>query len=114
MTKVLLTAAVILFFASSLTPQEVEHAPTVAQCQADQALWLSKLEGPDPNSLGFPTLLAWEHEMIQCEAVDPSNLNKYYNTWAEAQASDSSRQFHFIKRHGFYDQFLAEDAAGKR
>jgi len=39
--------AVAILIAVPAIGQEVEHAPTVAQCQADQRLWLSKLEGPE-------------------------------------------------------------------
>jgi len=42
--KTLLLAATILISVPAIG-QEVEHAPTVAQCQADQRLWRAKLEG---------------------------------------------------------------------
>jgi hypothetical protein len=111
----ILLAALVLFFSVSTSPQDVEHAPTVAQCQADQALWLSTLEDEHTaDNVIFPTLQAWEHEMNQCTSVDPPNHNKYYNTWSEAIADESLREYRFIKRHGLLDKFVAEDAAGKR
>ena len=104
-----------LLFSVPGIPQEVEHAPTVAQCQADQRFWISKLEADHGlDDVTVPTLIAWEHEMIKCEAVDPPNRIQYYNTWGEATAIEAWREHDFIKRHGLDEQFLAEDAAGKR
>ncbi len=98
--------------------QEVKHAPTAAQCQADQALWLSKLEGVSTSSsmkdVTYLTLLDWETEMGDCAAVDPQNRNKYYNTSSETVANESMREHSFIMRHGLLVQFIAEDTAGKR
>jgi hypothetical protein len=112
--KTLLLAVAILIAVPALG-QEVKHAPTAAQCQADQRLWLSTLESNHGfEDVRMPTLVAWEHEMSQCQAVDPPNNIKYYNTWGEGKAEESLRERDFITRHGFYDQFIAEDAAGKR
>jgi hypothetical protein len=112
--KTLLLAVAIVIAVPALG-QDVEHAPTVAQCQADQRLWLSKLEANHGlDDVTVPTLVAWEHEMIKCEAVDPPNRLQYYNTWGEATAIEAWREHNFIKRHGLDEQFLAEDAAGKR
>jgi hypothetical protein len=114
--KTILLATAILIAVPALG-QEVEHAPTVAQCQADQRLWLSRLEGDDSPKLAdvtVITLMKWENETHQCEVVDPQNQHKYYNTWGEATAVESLRELNFIKRHGLGAQFIAEDAAGKR
>jgi hypothetical protein len=113
-TSVLLAVLMLLFSVSSST-QEVEHAPTVAQCQADQASWLSKLESDhDLDNVTIPMLQAWQREMSQCRVVDVPNHHKYYNTEMEAAASESTREYNFIKRHGLLSQLLDEDAAGKR
>jgi hypothetical protein len=52
--------------------------------------------------------------MNQCRAVDRQHYSDYYGTEAEAQAVAAAREFNFIRRHDLLDQFLAEDAAGKR
>jgi hypothetical protein len=115
-----LTAGVVglLLLASGGRTQEVEHAPTVEQCRADQALWLSKLESTPPRQgtadVDLKTLHLWFSEMNDCMAVDPANQFKYYNTEAEATGERSSREMSFIGRHGLYQQFLDEDEAGKR
>src|ERR1700733_5260164 len=102
-------------FVLAAVGQDVEPAPTVAQCQADQRLWLSKLQESD--SLRFPTfnvLPRWGFEMGDCEKVDPDNESKYYNIGAETHALQATRLLNFIDRHGLREKFLAEDAAGKR
>jgi hypothetical protein len=113
-TPIILAALVLLFCVPS-SPQQVEHAPTVAQCQADQRLWLSKLEADHGlDDVTYPTLIAWGVEMGQCDAVDNPNHHKYYVTNSEIIAAESRRELGFIYRHGLYQQFIAEDAAGKR
>jgi hypothetical protein len=113
MKKTLL--AVVILLAVPAIGQEVEHAPTVAQCQADQRLWLSKLESSDLlKDVTHRTLNDWAEEMAKCKVVDPENHWKYYNTGAEALAEQSSRETGFIIRHGLWQQFVDEDAAGKR
>lgn len=113
--KTLLLAAAILIGVPAIG-QDVQHAPSVAQCQADQRLWLSRLEdnGDKLKDVTIRTLAAWQDEMGQCLAVDPENKFKYSNTRSETAAEIELREGDFIDRHGLYDQFLAEDAAGQR
>jgi hypothetical protein len=113
-TSIFLAALVLLFAVSSST-QEVEHAPTVAQCQADQALWISKLESETGvSTVKFRTLDAWQREMNDCKQVDETNSYKYFNVETEVEAEFSRREFDFIVRRGLLNQFMNEDAAGKR
>jgi hypothetical protein len=105
-----------LVLTASLVGQDVQHAPTVAQCQADQRLWLSKIEDTD-NASALPTfdvLSKWQREMSDCKTVDPSEELKYYNTGAEIRTMQGIRLMNFIARHGLWDKFKEEDAAGKR
>jgi hypothetical protein len=116
-TEIFCLLAFLLLFSgipASPLPQQAEHAPTVAQCQADQALWLSKMENDSMSDVTVLTILAWEHEMQQCKDVDPANQDKYYNTQNEAIAAESIREANFIARAGLWERFVAEDAAGKR
>jgi hypothetical protein len=95
---------------------QVEHSPTVAQCQADQRLWLSKLETL-PADTGLPSytsLSLWAIEMDNCQQVDPKNQWLYYNVHGEISDVQASRMVRFVGRHGLWNKFLAEDAAGKR
>jgi hypothetical protein len=100
-----------LVLTASLTGQ-VEHAPTVAQCQADQRLWLSKIEGD--SALTFDALANMGREMLACHDVDPPNARDYYNTSCSATAAMATRMSNFIQRHQLWQQLEAEDAAGKR
>jgi hypothetical protein len=109
----LLVLALIL--TASLVGQ-VEHAPTVAQCQADQRLWLAKLEAPNPdtNLPSYTKLSLWISEMDDCREVDPPNQWKYYNVHGEVTDFQAARMIKFLSRHGLWKEFIAEDAAGKR
>jgi hypothetical protein len=57
-----------LILTASLVGQ-VEHSPTVAQCQADQRLWLSDLEEPHNSLPVYAVLGQWNVEMSVCEKV---------------------------------------------
>lgn len=101
--------------ASGQPAQNVEHAPTVEQCQADQAYWFSKLEQTHgTNDVTYDTLQGWHREMDKCLAVDPANHWKYYNTMSESDAEVATRLMKFVNRHSLWQQFLDEDTAGKR
>jgi hypothetical protein len=101
-------------FVLAAVGQEVQHAPTVAQCLADQRLWYSKVEDTSITLPNIDTLSQWSQEMGDCEKVDPENKWKYYNTEEEIHEDERSRMTNFIARHGLWQQFKAEDTAGKR
>ena len=113
MKRSLILASLIL--TASLVGQ-VEHAPTVAQCQADQRLWLAKLEAlpPGTNLPSYTVLSLWIKEMDDCQQVDPPNQWKYYNVHGEVSDVQASRMIGFLGRQGLWSKFLAEDAAGRR
>ena len=109
--------ALVASLASAHAPQAVEHAPTVEQCQADRAYWDSKLEQDDrkgTSDVPLTALFEWESEMDKCRVVDHPNRWQYYNVGAEALAEVSLRQRRFLVRRNLWQQFLDEDAAGKR
>jgi hypothetical protein len=105
----------VLILATSLSGQ-VEHAPTVAQCQADQRLWLSRLEvlPTDTNLPAFTTLQQWSSEMGDCKELDPKNAWSYFNVQAESNTIQAGRMLRFLSRQHLWDKFLEEDSAGKR
>ena len=92
---------------------QVEHAPTVAQCQADQRLWRAQID-EGASSLKYEVLHERVGEMIACNDVDPPNTTEYYNTASLTFAAMAARMNKFIQRHQLWDKFLEEDAAGKR
>jgi hypothetical protein len=93
---------------------QIEHAPTVAQCQADQRLWLSNLKGAQDTLPIWGVLSQWEQEMRDCEKVDTDNFRKYNNTQVEIRAEKMSRLLEFLDRHNLVEQFKQEDAMGQR
>ena len=114
-TAFALTFAVALFVPSLPAAQDqVEHAPTVAQCQADQRLWLSRLENDSYQLPTYGVIDGWRHEMFECVKVDPRNQQTYYNTMSEATTAQLVRLRKFLDRRNLFAEFLQEDAAGKR
>ena len=100
------------------TPQEVKHAPTVQQCQADQRLWTGKMETqPIPSGVedvNYSTLVGWENEMAGCEAVDRPNEFMYQSALSEISTFQKVRLLGFLSRHNLLNKFYEEDEAGKR
>jgi hypothetical protein len=113
--KYAIALTVAVFVLVAVASPQLEHAPTVEQCQADQELWFSKLETNESTSdVTFDTLRGWISEMGDCQSVDKPNWHEYYHVEAEATQERSQREFDFIVRHGLATQFVSEDAAGKR
>ncbi len=110
----LLTLLFTMLWVGKTHTQEVKHAPTVEQCRADQRLWLDKLEGSSASLPNYLTLAGWFHEMHECKSVDPENQRRYYNVCGEISSEQFVRLTGFLERHGLYDKFIEEDAAGKR
>jgi hypothetical protein len=74
---------ILSIFVLAAVGQEIDHAPAVAQCQADERLWYSKLEDLSTALPNFGTLSQWNVEMADCEKVDPENRFEYYNVRGE-------------------------------
>jgi hypothetical protein len=116
MKTVLLIAAVAVA-GTVFAGQDVDHAPTAAQCQADRAYWMSKLEDTDTSTMeniSYETLDAWSAEMYKCRVVDPPNSHKYDFAEMEVIAFQHVRLIDFLNRHKLLPQFKSEDAAGAR
>jgi hypothetical protein len=122
--------AVMLICIISMTAFAQEHAPTVEQCKADQALWgadhtqtayneaeTRHVESGAVNRteiamLSITQLKQRMRGMYECEdvvAMDPyhSTGNFYYSVIAD-------RYLGFLIRHGLMPQLVKEDAAGER
>ena len=52
--------------------------------------------------------------MHDCARIDAESNDLYYKTSGDAVGIANNRLVHFLVRHNLYDQFLAEDAQGKR
>jgi hypothetical protein len=53
-------------------------------------------------------------EMGDCMETDPQNEIGYAHISLSIQQEETSRYVNFLLRHGSWDQFVAEDAQGKR
>jgi hypothetical protein len=115
MKYVLVLALLLVPFSSVAQDSAVEHAPTVAQCQADQALWRDKLSGDASASTPtYLTIRKWPSEMNDCASVDPSHSDEYLVVAGLAAAGMARREFDFLKRHDLFTQFVTEDNQGMR
>ena len=93
---------------------QIEHAPTVEQCQADQRLWLSEVEDSNPATHTlYATLDQRSVEMERCRKVDTANQHKYYNAESEMTAEQTLRMKHYLMRHDLWMKFMTEDALGE-
>jgi hypothetical protein len=108
--------AVFLFgcsVAGATTAQD--HAPSIAQCRADERLWASQDTGPDAfTNITADQLNVRKSEMIDCKAVDSVNQSLYNNMVAEFEGGLLVRMLNFLSRRGLVKQFLDEDEKGAR
>lgn len=102
-----------LILTASLTGQ-VEHAPTVAQCQADQRLWDYEFMHQSEKLPNVGVLQKWNSEMQDCMKVDRQTQLLYESTVVDIDAETELRMMHFLQRHNMLADFKTEDAAGKR
>ena len=115
-------AAIVLLFALLAGAQEIKHAPTVAQCRADAALWSDDYQLNKYEEFRYGTTLSWNElrartlEIIDCIRIDKSReAREVYDSVSHSIAAESwERAENFITRHGLWDQYMAEDTAGKR
>lgn len=103
---------ILLFIAAvtSVTAQ-VEHTPTITHCQAHEQLWSSQPENIDkqPLSVLIPQLREIRHLTI-----DHDNQSKYHALANELALTQAARTRKFLLRQDLYQQFLSEDAEGRR
>ena len=93
---------------------QVQHASTVEQCRADQKLVLSRLNSNERTLVSYKEGYGWFLEMQDCISADPENQSRYYNTMIETSNMLNTKLQSYLKRHNLWDQFMAEDAQGKR
>ena len=110
--------AFVILVPSIAANQDVEHVPTVAQCQADQRLWLAEIEESvqdhSAHLPGIHGIREWEQEMSDCQKVDPENRLRYYHTERELMVEEKMRMQDFLHHHQLWDKFITADAAGER
>jgi hypothetical protein len=123
-------AAIALGLALCASTVAQEHAPLIATCEADVALWFNvddfikynnaqtlfyTSNTPNKtslNSLPVTEVTARHEEMSKCYSMTESEI--YYRADQSYMGILHDRQTDFIVRHNLMRQFRAEDAAGKR
>jgi len=109
-------AALLVIPLQAIHSQQIQHKPTVEQCRADMDAWFIKYKnGRYPGE--FKELNRLSIEMSWCSVEsdpDPDNKELYQIVFDSITLEQWWRYLNFLKRHNLYDQFLAEDAAGKR
>jgi hypothetical protein len=127
--KTILLAAAILIAVPAIG-QEVQHAPTAAQCQADRAVWSvqadewvqAEIAHSDRgtanlsalNKMTVDGIHARAEELGTCNTVDPANQQMYSLAADNYSLIYLSRLTHFMTRHGLFSQFFEEDSQGQR
>jgi len=104
----------ILLVASSLQAQNAGASP-LADCLTSGDQWLH--EGvPALDKLAAADLLSRSHSMDQCEEAYPRNSHvpQWKMLGRTFRQTLGVRALSFIRRHNLQDQFVQEDAAGKR
>ena len=112
MRQTIVIAALVMF--SATTTRVQEHAPIAAQCQADKAVWLQQLNHEETTKLLVTELSSRLWEMAACQAVDPPNAGDYVKASTIYLMAVDVRYQNFVKRNNLVQQFLQEDAEGKR
>jgi hypothetical protein len=115
-----------IFFAHPLFAQDVRHAPTVAQCQADATLWKSQADEfflaygtRDTRNMFVMKLTAKElharsGEMGDCAKVDVDRSSDYFSVASSYFELFAGRMNNFLTRHDLMGQFYQEDEGGAR
>jgi hypothetical protein len=100
----------------SIHAQKVHHAPTVGQCRADQQAWMSKLVplGASVAKVSYKELEGWYQEMDECGSVDPDHGPNYDHTMNDILVTRVTSLEAFLHRQNLWNQFIDEDAPGKR
>jgi hypothetical protein len=103
----------LLMIARVVHAQEVKHAPTVAQCQADMKLWRAQSKD-ERTALPYAELYNRKTEMLDCSDIDETLESGYLKVAQNYIFEMGARTEHFIQRHDLIGEFIQEDKAGKR
>ena len=117
----------VLFFLSRpmIGQDQLEHAPTPAQCRADAAAWdipehfifdhdaFSNMVTQHSNE-SARILDARRAELQLCEKTDKLHATRYSLGGAAYAVAEMIRVGDFMHRHNLMQQFYKEDDAGQR
>ena len=91
--------------------QQVKNVLTGEQCRADAS---SAPVDASSAPVSYKEMDSWVSEMGQCISVDVDNFELYLHTQAALLYLQRERIQNFVKSHNLWNQFLVEDAQGKR
>jgi hypothetical protein len=105
---------IIAMLSMGAAAQDIQHAPTAAQCQADIAVWKSQNKAYI-DGLPVNTLVSRANELSDCSKVLDGDGSEWARTMRAAYDQHiENRYVHFIMRHGLGQQMVDEDAKGAR
>ena len=113
MSDLMKPLVILLLMSAPLFSQD--HAPTLAQCQADKNLWYGESGNhlTDINNyldgLSYMEISDRGYEMQQCALVDPHEEYLYRTLRDTFYRAALDRLKNFVARHGLAGQFLKED-----
>ena len=87
---------------------------TVEQCRVNQRSWAVLINEPTLRQVTFAQLALLNNDLRTCGQLDPAFSSHYESVNARIHSETAMRYFDFMQRHKLYNQFLAEDAQGKR
>jgi len=105
---------ILAIFTMGAAAQDIQHAPTAAQCQADIAVWKTQNKA-HIEALPVNTLVGRANELSDCSKVldgDGSELARTMRAIYDQHIEN--RYVHFLMRHGLGQQMVDEDAKGAR
>ena len=106
-----------------------QDAPTLQQCRANYAMWLSPHENSEAyfDAISMPDIMHRSKVLLQCGIVgatqrpgnmvtleDAIEIGKWSDLEGLYESHGLTRVLSFVKRHGELDQFWKEDKAGQR
>jgi hypothetical protein len=109
-------------FGQSKSSDDIEHAPTAAQCQADRALWNSQyptwvdaIDSGRPFStplgqIGIVELLARRKEMTDCQAIDTRSEALYKEVYYYMNTIVAKRCLAYIFQTGKSEDYAIWEA----
>jgi len=105
-------AVLILASVLSVGAQEIKHAPTAAQCQADVKVWTAQVT--EVKTLRFAELYHRKGELVECSEVDERASDNYMELAKTYVFEMFNRTSAFIVRHNLAQQMVKEDEEGLR
>ena len=93
-----------------------EHVPTVEACREDVATWARTMGLHGYSNMPYMEVVAREGEVLKCDGLDPdARFKSIYETHIRTTEIEIRWRLNdFITRHNLMQEFLLEDAQGKR